>query len=597
MIKILMKSIREYKKPSILTPLYVMFETALECILPLVMSSLITIMTGDDVAYEFVQAIVNKFGVDIAMFMHMGVLLVLAIVALLFGFLAAKHAAIASSGFAKNLRHDLYYKIQDFSFENIDNFSASSLVTRLTTDVNNVQMSYGLIIRTAIRSPLMLIFSAIMAFSLNAKIAGIICTIAPFVALVFFIVAKLAMPRFDRVFKKYDALNESVQENISGIRVVKSYVREEYEQKKFDNAADNVCKDFTGAEKIVAINSPVMNFAMYTALIVVTVIGAFIIVETNQSELKIGDMQALLTYNVQILNSIMMLNMIFIMLTISLTGAKRIVQVLKEESTITNCENPIYEVPSGEIEFKNVSFKYAKKADKNALDNVSIKIPSGSTVGIIGGTGSSKTTFVNLISRLYDVTDGELLVGGVNVKNYDIKTLRDEVSVVLQKNVLFSGTIAENLRWGNKNATIEEIEHVCKISCADEFIGRFKDGYDHYIEQGGTNVSGGQKQRLCIARALLKNPKILILDDSTSAVDTKTDAIIRKGFKNDLPNTTKIIIAQRISSVMDADIIIVLNNGTIDGYGSHEELLNNNEIYKEVFEIQNRISANVGGAE
>ena len=434
-----------------------------------------------------------------------------------------------------------------------------------------------------------------MSYSFNVEIANMIVIIAPIVALSFFIVAKFAMPIFDKVFKKYDALNESVQENINGIRVVKTYVREEYEQKKFDKAADNVRKDFTKAERIVALNSPVMNIALNIALILIGIVGATIIIESNQSELAVGDLQALLTYNVQILNSIMMLNMIFVMVSISVSGAKRIAEVLKEIPTIKNPDNPIYDIKDGSIEFKNVSFKYSKKAERNALDNINLSIPSATTVGIIGGTGSSKTSLVNLISRLYDVTEGELLVGGIDVRCYDLKKLRDEVSVVLQKNVLFSGSIAENLRWGNKEAKDEDLERVCKIACADEFINRFPEKYNTYIEQGGTNVSGGQKQRLCIARALLKSPKILILDDSTSAVDTKTDAIIRHGFKNDLPNTTKIIIAQRISSVMDADMIIVLDGGTINGIGTHDELIQNNDIYKEVFEIQNRISASSEG--
>ncbi|MBQ9124697.1 MAG: ABC transporter ATP-binding protein [Acholeplasmatales bacterium] len=581
MFKILMKSIREYKKASILTPLFVTLEVIMECCLPLLTAELINRMEDNNIKI---------------MIYLMIALVVLASLGLLFGFLSAKYAAEAASGFAKNLRHDLYYKIQDFSFENIDKFSASSLVTRMTTDVANVQMSYGMIIRTAVRSPLMLIFSIIMAFTLNAKIAGIILCIAPLVALSFFIVAKCAMPLFDKVFKKYDKLNESIQENINGIRVVKTYVREDYEQDKFDKAADEVCNDFTKAERIVAINSPVMNFAMNITLIIVCILGAHIILDTWGLDLNVGDLQALLTYNIQILNAIMFLNFIFVMISISMSGGKRIAEVLKEESTLKNPENPIYEINNGSIEFKNVSFKYSTKAEKFALENINLSIPSGATVGIIGGTGSAKTTLVNLISRLYDVTEGELLVAGKNVKEYDLKTLRDMVSVVLQKNVLFSGTIAENLRWGKKDATQQELEHVCHLACADEFINRFPDKYETHIDQGGTNVSGGQKQRLCIARALLKSPKILILDDSTSAVDTKTDAIIRSSFKKYLPDTTKIIIAQRISSVSDADIIIVLDGGHIDGIGSHDELLANNQIYKEVHDIQNKISSNEGGA-
>ncbi len=579
MIKVLKKCIREYKKASLLAPFFVTFEVIMECLLPFFMSYLLETMEKNDIKM---------------MIIWMVVLLVVAMLGLYFGFLSGKYAAIASSGFAKNVRHDLFYKVQDFSFENIDNFSASSLVTRMTTDVNNVQMAYGMIIRIAIRSPLMLIFSVIMAFTINWKIALISCCLVPVIGIAFLIISKCAMPVFDRVFKKYDNLNESVQENINGIRVVKTYVRENFEQQKFDKAADEVNKDFTKAEKIVAFNTPIMNFAINTLLIVVCVFGSYLIVKTNQTELKVSNLQALLTYNIQILNSIMMLNMIFVMLSISMSGIKRIAEVLKEKPTIENPKNPIYDVKDGSIEFKNVSFKYSEHAQKNALDKINISIPSGTTVGIIGGTGSSKTTFVNLISRLYDVTEGELLVAGVNVKNYDLKTLRDKVSVVLQKNVLFSGTIIDNLRWGKEDATLDEIKHVCHIACADEFINRFPEGYNTYIEQGGTNVSGGQKQRLCIARALLKSPNILILDDSTSAVDTKTDAVIRNGLKSDLADTTKIIIAQRISSVEKCDMIIVLDGGTINGVGTHDELLKNNKIYQEVYEIQNRISS-VGG--
>ena len=579
MIKVLRKCIREYKKASLLAPFFVTFEVIMECLLPFFMSYLLETMEKNDIKM---------------MIIWMVVLLVVAMLGLYFGFLSGKYAAIASSGFAKNVRHDLFYKVQDFSFENIDNFSASSLVTRMTTDVNNVQMAYGMIIRIAIRSPLMLIFSVIMAFTINWKIALISCCLVPVIGIAFLIISKCAMPVFDRVFKKYDNLNESVQENINGIRVVKTYVRENFEQQKFDKAADEVNKDFTKAEKIVAFNTPIMNFAINTLLIVVCVFGSYLIVKTNQTELKVSNLQALLTYNIQILNSIMMLNMIFVMLSISMSGIKRIAEVLKENPTIENPKNPIYDVKDGSIEFKNVSFKYSEHAQKNALDKINISIPSGTTVGIIGGTGSSKTTFVNLISRLYDVTEGELLVAGVNVKNYDLKTLRDKVSVVLQKNVLFSGTIIDNLRWGKEDATLDEIKHVCHIACADEFINRFPEGYNTYIEQGGTNVSGGQKQRLCIARALLKSPNILILDDSTSAVDTKTDAVIRNGLKSDLADTTKIIIAQRISSVEKCDMIIVLDGGTINGVGTHDELLKNNKIYQEVYEIQNRISS-VGG--
>lgn len=573
MIRTLMKSIREYKKASILTPVFVTFEVIMECLLPFLMSMLLDNMQTSDV--------VKMVWIILA-------LIVCATLGLVFGFLSGKYAAIASAGFAKNLRQDMFYKVQDFSFENIDRFSASSLVTRMTTDVSNMQMAYGMIIRVTVRAPLMLIFSIIMAFIVNVKLSVILVIMVPIIGVIFFILIKLAMPLFDKVFKKYDALNESIQENINGIRVVKTYVREEYEQQKFNKAADDVCRDFTKAEKIVAYNTPAMQLAIYTAMTIICIFGAYIAVTTFGVEMTTGKLQSLLVYGIQILNSLMMLSMIFVMLSISVAGGKRIAEVLTEKSTLTNPENPVYEVPNGTVEFKNVSFKYNSNAEKNALENISLTIPSGATVGIIGGTGSSKTTLVNLISRLYDTTEGELLVGGINVREYDLKTLRDNVAVVLQKNVLFSGSINENLRWGKADATEEEIRHVCHLACADEFIERFPEKYETHIEQGGTNVSGGQKQRLCIARALLKSPKILILDDSTSAVDTKTDAIIRSGLKNEIPDTTKIIIAQRISSVEAADMIIVLDGGHIDGIGTHDELLENNKIYQEVYNIQNK---------
>ncbi len=573
MLKILKKSVREYLLPSILSPIFVALEVVMECIIPFIMAELTNNMESSDV---------KKIVILIVL------LLVCATLGLIFGFLSGKYAAIASTGFAKNLRQDMFFRIQEFSFENIDNFSASSLVTRMTTDVANIRMAYGMIIRVAVRAPLMLTFSVIMSFVISPKMALILLAIVPVIAIVFLIIIKVSMPLFDKVFHKYDALNESIQENINGIRVVKTYVREEFEKKKFNKAADDVCKDFTKAERITALNTPVMQFAIYGAIILISIFGAYLAVTTGGVEMDYGRLQSLLVYGIQILNSLMMLSMIFVMLSISVAGGKRIAEVLVEESTIVNPENPIYEVKDGSIEFKNVSFKYSENAEKNALSNINLVIPSGSTVGIIGGTGSSKTTLVNLISRLYDVTEGELLVGGINVKRYDLKTLRDQVSVVLQKNVLFSGTISENIRWGNKNASDEDVQRVCHLACADEFIEQFPDKYETHIEQGGTNVSGGQKQRLCIARALLKNPKILILDDSTSAVDTKTDAIIRSGFKNEIPNTTKLIIAQRISSVEDADIIIVMDGGRIDGIGSHKDLIVSNQIYKEVYSIQNK---------
>ncbi len=574
MIKVLMKSIREYRLPSILTPIYVGFEVVMECLLPFLMSMLLNNMESNNVE-KMIWIIVG--------------LLVCAMLGLLFGFLAGKYAAIAASGFAKNLRQDLFFKIQDFSFENIDKFSAASLVTRMTTDVSNIQMSYGMIIRIAVRAPLMLIFSIVMSFVVSPTMALILLAMVPVIGIIFFIIIKLAMPLFDKVFKKYDALNESIQENINGIRVVKTYVREEYEKEKFNKAADDVKKDFTVAERIVAYNTPTMQFAIYAAMIVISVFGAYLAVESGGVDMDQGRLQSLLVYGIQILNSLMMLSMIFVTLSISVAGGKRIAEVLVEESTLKNPEQPVYEVPDGTIEFKDVSFKYSLTAEKDALSHINLTIPSGATVGIIGGTGSSKTTLVNLISRLYDTTEGELLVGGISVKDYDLKTLRDEVSVVLQKNVLFSGTIIDNLRWGKEDATEEEIRHACHLACADEFIEQFPEKYETYIDQGGNNVSGGQKQRLCIARALLKSPKILILDDSTSAVDTKTDALIRKAFKEYIPNTTKLIIAQRVSSVEDADMIVVLDGGKIDGIGTHQQLLASNKIYQEVYQIQNRV--------
>ena len=482
----------------------------------------------------------------------------------------------------------MYYKIQDFSFANIDKFSTSSLVTRLTTDVTNVEMAYMMIIRTAIRAPFMLIFSMVMAFSINAKMALIFLCTSPVLAIGLFLIMTKAVPFFNKIFKKYDAMNESVEENVRGMRVVKSYVREDFEKEKFGKASDNVRKDFTKAEKIIAWNMPLMNFCIYAGLIAIYAIGSAFIVKSNEELLKLTELQSFMTYSFQILMSLMMLSMIMVMVIMSTASAERISEVLREESTIVSPENALTEVKDGSVEFKNVSFKYSEKAERFALENVNLKIESGETIGIIGATGSSKSTLVNLIPRLYDVTDGEVTVGGVNVKNYDLETLRNSVSVVLQKNVLFSGTIKENLRWGNENATDAEIEEAARLAQADEFVQRFPDKYDTYIEQGGVNVSGGQKQRLCIARALLKKPKILILDDSTSAVDTKTDALIRKAFKDYIPQTTKIIIAQRIASVQDSDKIIIMENGGIIAVGTHETLLKNNDIYKDLYHSQNK---------
>lgn len=573
-IRVLKKSIREYKRDSILTPVLVAFEALVECIIPLMVANLVNRMQN---------------GCDLSVIMRYGVILIImACFSLLFGALAGIKAANASAGFGKNLRKDLFVAVQNFSFENIDRFSASSLVTRMTTDVTNVQMAYMMIIRTVVRAPLMLIFSLVMGFIMGGRLALIFLFTIPVLGIGLGLVIKKTMPLFRKVFKKYDNLNNSVQENINGIRVVKSFVREDFEKKKFNEAAEDVCGDFTRAEKILALNNPMMQFCLYVVMIFVLTFGSYLVVNFGGNIIQVGQLSSLLTYSFQILMSLMMLSMIFVMVTISIESCERIVAVLEEKRTISNPENPIYEVNDGSIDFDNVSFKYSKRADRYALENINLHIKSGQTIGILGGTGSSKTSLVNLISRLYDVTEGEVKVGGVNVKDYDLVTLRDAVSVVLQKNVLFSGSIKENLRWGNKEATDEEIEEACHLACADEFIEQFPDKYDTHIEQGGTNVSGGQKQRLCIARALLKKPKILILDDSTSAVDTKTDAIIRAGFKKFIPETTKIIIAQRVSSVQDADQIIIMNNGSVEAIGTHDELLASNPIYQEVYYSQNK---------
>ena len=589
MFKTLMKSVREYKLPAILSPVFVMLETGLECIIPFVTAKLIDNVYAKQMDQIYILALI-LFG--------------LAALALTFGFFAAKFTANAAAGFARNLRQDVFENIQEFSFSNIDKFSTSSLVTRLTTDIGNIQMSFSMIIRTAFRVPLMMIFSISMAFFVSFDVAWIFIIILPVTAFFLLLIVRIAMPMFTKIFPKYDEFNESIQENISGIRVVKTYVREDYEIAKFQEKNDNIRKEFTRAERVVAFNGPVLQLGIYCALVLVTILGTKTILNTfggfNENgepiwgALSTGTLQSLIGYGFQMLSSLMMLSMIVVVISISLPAMRRVSEVITEKPELTNPENPIYDILDGEIEFRNVSFKYSKTAEKNALNDINLKIESGMTVGIIGGTGSSKTSLVNLISRLYDVTEGELLVGGINVKEYDIESLRDAVSVVLQKNVLFSGTIKENLLWGDINATDEEIEYACKLACADEFINSFEDKYDHHIEQGGTNVSGGQKQRLCIARALIKKPKVLILDDSTSAVDMKTDAIIRDGFKKFLPNTTKIIIAQRLSSIEDADMIIVMDNGHIDAIGTSEELLKTNAIYQEVYNIQN---GNKGGNE
>ena len=574
MIKTLMGSIREYKKSSILTPVLVSIEVIVECIIPFYIAKLIDhIQNGTD------MSLILKYG-----FM----LILLAFVSLFFGAMAGKTCATASCGFAKNLRHDLFYKVQSFSFTNIDKFSTSSLVTRLTTDISNVQMAYMMIIRIAVRSPMMFIFAMIMAFKMCPQLSTVYVALVPFLAFALFLIIKKAMPLFQSVFKKYDNLNNSIQENVKGMRVVKSFVREDYEKNKFGKASEEVCADFTKAERLVALNSPAMQIAMYTAMIIVSYVGAKLIINSGGSTMGVGALSSMFTYGMQILSSLMMLSMIFVMITISNASIQRICEVLTEESTIENPKNPKTDVPDGSIDFNGVSFKYHAGAEKYALTDIDLHIKSGETIGIIGGTGSSKSSLIQLISRLYDATEGEVLVGGSNVKDYDIETLRNAVSVVLQKNVLFSGTIKENLRWGDMNATDEELVRVCKLAQADEFINTLPEGYDTHIEQGGTNVSGGQKQRLCIARALLKKPKIIIFDDSTSAVDTKTDALIRNALATEIPDTTKIIIAQRISSVQDADRIVVMEDGKINAVGTHEELLNSNDIYKEVYYSQNK---------
>ena len=575
MLKTLSKCIREYKTASILSPIFVTIEVVLECLIPFVIAQLINVIDQTSPA-----------AIDMGkVWMYGGILIAMAVVSLATGALAGAACARASAGFAKNVRKDMFYNIQTFSFENIDKFSTPSLVTRMTTDVWNLQMAYMMIVRIAVRCPVMIIFAAVMAFVLGGNLAWIFLAVIPVLVFLLMIIMWKALPLFQKVFKKYDNLNESIQENIKGIRVVKSYVREDYEKQKFNRAADDVCKDFTRAERLLAWNSPIMQFCFYGVICAVLYIGAYIIMDSAGSTTT-GEVSQLIVYGMQILASLMMFSMVFAMIVMSLESARRICEILNEKSTLDNPENPIYDVSDGSIDFENVSFKYASNAEKNVLEGINLHIASGETIGIIGGTGSSKTSLVNLISRLYDVSEGSVKVGGHDVREYDLETLRNQVAVVLQKNVLFSGTIKENLRWGNKEATDEQLVEACKLAQADDFIQSFPEKYDTYIEQGGTNVSGGQKQRLCIARALLKNPKVIILDDSTSAVDTHTDALIRKAFREYIPTTTKIIIAQRISSVQDADRIIVLESGKINGIGTHEELLKSNKIYAEVYYSQ-----------
>ena len=574
-IKTLGKSVREYKKPSFLAPLLVAIEVVMECLIPYIMTLLLdkikTISESGNT--EFLIQEILKYG---------GILLGLAFVSLLCGVAAGRYCSTAASGFAKNLRKDMFTRIQGFSFSNIDKFSTSSLVTRLTTDVTNVEMSYMMIVRTAIRAPFMLIFSLVMSFTINAQMALIFVGTVPILAIGLTLIMKKAIPFFNRIFHKYDALNESVQENIHGMRVVKSYVREDYEKEKFSKASDNVKNDFTKAEKLIALNGPLMNFCIYAGLILIYIIGSMLIINKNEQVLKLAELQSFMTYSFQMLMSLMMLSMIMVMIIMSVASAKRIYEVLNEKSSIISKENGITEVKDGSIEFKDVSFKYSKDAKNFVLSDVNLKIESGETVGILGATGSSKTTLVNLIPRLYDTIEGEVKVSGENVKDYELNALRNSVAMVLQKNQLFSGTLRENMQWGDKNASDEEILHALKLAQID-----FTD-LDRHVEQGGANFSGGQKQRLCIARALLKKPKILILDDSTSAVDTKTDALIRKSFREYIPQTTKIIIAQRVASVQDADKILIMEGGKITAIGNHEQLLKDNEVYQELYYSQNK---------
>lgn len=577
MLKVLIKSVREYKTASILSPIFVSLEVVLECLIPFVIAKL-------------VNAIDVGAGATIKMsdiWMYGGILLSMAFASLVCGALSGVFCAKASAGYAKNLRKDMYYKVQDFSFENIDKFSTPSLVTRMTTDVTNVQFSYMMIIRIAVRCPLMLIFSLVMTFIMGGNLGWIFVAVIPPLSALLLLIMKKAMPLFHRVFKKYDNLNESIQENVRGIRVVKSYVREDYEKQKFDRAATEVQYDFTKAERLLAWTNPIMQFFFYAVLSTVLFLGSYIILKSNGAT-SVGEVSQLIVYGMQILMSLMMFSMVFAMIVMSLESARRICEILGEESTIKSPENAVTEVIDGSVDFDGVSFKYSAAAERYALENVDLHIRSGETIGIIGGTGSSKTTLVNLISRLYDTSEGVVRVGGRDVRDYDLTALRNSVAVVLQKNELFSGTIKENLRWGDPDATDEQLVEACRLAQADEFIQGFPDGYDTHIEQGGANVSGGQKQRLCIARALLKKPKVLILDDSTSAVDTHTDALIRKAFREYIPETTKIIIAQRTSSVEDADRIVIMDGGKVDAIGTHKQLLGANRIYTEVYTTQNK---------
>lgn len=574
MLKKLLRSVRDYKRDSLLTPLFAILEVVLEIIIPMLMAVIID------------KGITGK---DTHILTSLGLILIAAVVlGLISGILSGGFAAKAAAGFARNLRKDMYYKIQEYSFANIDKFSTSSIVTRLTTDVTNVQNAYMMIIRVAVRAPVMLIFSLAAAFAVNRKLSLIFLAAIPVLGIGLCIIVSKSHGPFEKVFRIYDKLNSVVQENLTGIRVVKSFVREDFEEKKFKNASEQIYQTFTKAEKIVALNMPLMQFVMYVCMLLLCWFGARMIVLNHATVMTTGELTSMIAYAMQILNCLMMLSMVFVMINMARASSDRIVEILDEESSLENGNNPVTQIRSGEITFSDVSFSYKNEKEKECLKSIDFKIPSGSTLGIVGGTGSGKTSLVQLIPRLYDATEGEILVDGINVRDYDLFTLRNEVAMVLQKNELFSGTIKENLRWGNKNASDEEIAHACKLAQADTFIKLFPDQYDTYIEQGGTNVSGGQKQRLCIARALLKKPKILILDDSTSAVDTKTDARIRKAFREEIPDTTKIIIAQRISSVEDADKIIVMDAGKINGVGTHEELLQTNTIYQEIYSSQTK---------
>ncbi len=571
-IKTLYKSLRENKKPALLTLLFIVGEVFFEVLIPFYTADMVNMIKAGDPLAD-----VMRLG---------GRLVLMAVLSLLCGAVAARSGATASTGFARNLRRDMFVRVQGFSFENIDRFSSASLVTRMTTDISNVQMAFMMIIRVAVRAPLMFIFAITMAFIMGGKLALTFVVVVPILAAGLITIAKKAMPAFRSVFRRYDKLNESIEENVRAMRVVKGFAREEYEKQKFGAAADSICRDFTRAERIVAVNSPLMQLCMYFNMLFILTIGARLVISSAGTVIDVGQIAAMLTYGVQVLMSLMMLSMIYVMLTISAESAKRISEVLSEEASLVSPPDALREVADGSIDFENVCFRYSETAESDALSDVDLHIPSGCTVGILGGTGSSKTTLVQLIPRLYDVTEGRVLVGGRDVRDYDLDTLRNAVSMVLQKNVLFSGTIRENLRWGNPEATDEELVEACKLAQADEFVQTLPKGYDTYIEQGGTNVSGGQKQRLCIARALLKKPKILILDDSTSAVDTRTDALIRAGFRTYIPETTKIIIAQRVASVMDADMILIMDNGRIVDRGSHDELLARSPIYREIYEQQ-----------